>query len=80
MNNTAYIALGSNIGDRAAYIHAALDAMNSYLTVEETSHLYETDPMLVTDQPLFLNAVCKVTTRPDAAGFAAGAQADRRST
>ena len=62
MNNTAYIALGSNIGDRAAYIHAALDGMNSYLAVEETSHLYETDPMLVTDQPLFLNAVCKVTT------------------
>ena len=62
MNHTAYIALGSNIGSRAAYLHAALDAISSYSTVEETSHLYETIPMLVTDQPLFLNAVCKVST------------------
>lgn len=62
MPHTAYIALGSNIGNRAGYLHAALDAMSSYLTVEDTSHLYETVPMLVTEQPLFLNAVCKVTT------------------
>ena len=59
---TAFIALGSNIGSRAAYLHAALDDMSSYLTIVETSHLYETIPMLVTDQPLFLNAVCKVST------------------
>ncbi len=63
MNHTAYIALGSNIGDRVAYLHTALDALSSYSTVLETSHLYETDPMLVTDQPLFLNAVCKVSTQ-----------------
>lgn len=62
MNHTAYIALGSNIGDRVAYLHTALDALSSYSTVLETSHLYETDPMLVTDQPLFLNAACKVST------------------
>ena len=36
--------------------------MSSYLTIVDTSHLYETIPMLVTDQPLFLNAVCKVST------------------
>ncbi len=63
MNHTAYIALGSNIGDRVAYLHTALNALSSYSTVLETSHLYETDPMLVTDQPLFLNAVCKVSTQ-----------------
>ena len=63
MTNRVYIALGSNIGDRAAHLHAGLDAMASYLEVEETSHLYETLPMLVTDQPLFLNAVCRGTTR-----------------
>ena len=62
MSHTAFIALGSNIGNRAGYLHAALDSMRSYLTIVETSHLYETDPMLVTDQPLFLNAVCKVST------------------
>lgn len=62
MSHTAFIALGSNIGIRTAYLHAALDDMTSYLNVVETSHLYETIPMLVTDQPLFLNAVCRVTT------------------
>ncbi len=62
MPHTAYIALGSNIGNRAGYLHAALDAMSSYLTVVDTSSLYETVPMLVTEQPLFLNGVCKVTT------------------
>jgi len=63
MSHTAYIALGSNIGNRADYLHTALDAISSYAAVLETSHLYETVPMLVTDQPLFLNAVCKVSTR-----------------
>ena len=63
MSHTAFIALGSNIGNRAGYLHTALDAMSSYLTIVDTSHLYETVPMLVTDQPLFLNAVCKVSTR-----------------
>ncbi len=62
MTNTVYIALGGNIGDRAAFIHAALDALNAYVSVEETSHLYETQPMHVTDQPLFLNAVCRGAT------------------
>lgn len=62
MSHSAYIALGSNIGDRVGHIHNALDHLSSYATVVETSHLYETDPMLVTDQPLFLNAACKVTT------------------
>ncbi|MDE0076864.1 MAG: 2-amino-4-hydroxy-6-hydroxymethyldihydropteridine diphosphokinase [Caldilineaceae bacterium] len=62
MSHTAFIALGSNIGNRAANLHAALKEMSSYLNVFETSHLYETIPMLVTDQPLFLNAVCSVST------------------
>ena len=63
MPHTVFIALGSNLGNRAGHLHAALDAMSSYLTIVETSHLYETDPILVTDQPLFLNAVCKASTR-----------------
>ncbi len=62
MSHTVFIALGSNIGNRADYLHTALDAMSSYAAIVETSHLYETVPILVTDQPLFLNAVCKVST------------------
>lgn len=63
MPHSSFIALGSNIGNRAGYLHAALNEMSSYVTIVETSHLYETIPMLVTDQPLFLNAVCKVSTQ-----------------
>ncbi len=62
MTHRVYIGLGSNIGNRAGYLHDALDAMAPFMAVEETSHLYETIPMLMTDQPLFLNAVCKATT------------------
>lgn len=62
MIHTVYIALGSNIGNRAGHLHDALDAMAPFVALAETSHLYETIPMLVTEQPLFLNAVCKGTT------------------
>ncbi len=62
MSHSAFIALGSNVGNRAEHLHRALDAMSAYAAIEETSHLYETVPMLVTEQPLFLNAVCKVST------------------
>lgn len=62
MSHSAFIALGSNVGNRAGHLHRALDAMSAYAAIEETSHLYETVPMLVTEQPLFLNAVCKVST------------------
>ena len=76
---TVYIALGSNVGDRAAHIGAALDAMAGYLTVGETSHLYETDPMLVTDQPRFLNAVCRAArVEARSAGSLACGKAHRR--
>ncbi|MEM7533314.1 MAG: dihydropteroate synthase [Chloroflexota bacterium] len=60
--HTAIIALGSNIGDRAAIIHAGLEAMRSYATIDETSFLYETPAAYLTDQPDFLNAVCRIHT------------------
>lgn len=61
--HTAILALGSNLGDRAAHLHTALREMRAYLTVEAASFLYETPPAYVTDQPKFLNAVCRVTTQ-----------------
>lgn len=64
----AYIALGSNLGDRAGTLRAARDTIAS---LEETrlldwSGLYETAPVGVVDQPEFLNAACSVVTRLDA--------------
>ena len=63
MEHVAYIALGSNLGDRAAHIHAALDDLATYARVEATSFLYDTPPAYVLDQPRFLNAACKVRTQ-----------------
>ncbi|KAJ2721889.1 trifunctional dihydropteroate synthetase [Coemansia sp. Benny D115] len=63
--HSAYIALGTNIGDRLANLHRALVHLNNDLPksfVVETSFLYETAPMYVTDQPAFLNGACLVKT------------------
>jgi dihydropteroate synthase/2-amino-4-hydroxy-6-hydroxymethyldihydropteridine diphosphokinase len=61
-HHTVYLALGSNLGDRAAHLRRALHEVAAYATVTATSMLYETPPAYVTDQPKFLNAVCRITT------------------
>ncbi|RUS23549.1 hypothetical protein BC938DRAFT_474968 [Jimgerdemannia flammicorona] len=63
----AYIALGSNMGDSPANIARALRLLEERCEcrVVDTSFLYETPPMYVTDQPAFLNAACKVLTSLD---------------
>mmetsp|Transcript_20856 Transcript_20856/g.45136 ORF Transcript_20856/g.45136 Transcript_20856/m.45136 type:complete len:540 (+) Transcript_20856:159-1778(+) len=60
--HSVYIALGSNMGDRASAILEALHELKALGTVACTSHLYETAPMYHADQPSFLNAVCKFET------------------
>ncbi len=65
MTTRAYIALGSNQGDRQAYLASALDALRSLpgVTHVETSPTYETDPVGgPAGQGRFLNAVAAVTT------------------
>ncbi|KAI9248531.1 Dihydropteroate synthase-like protein [Phascolomyces articulosus] len=61
---TAYIALGSNVGDRVKNLYTALDMLESDCSsvVLDTSFLYETPPMYYTEQPAFLNAACKIAT------------------
>ncbi|KAJ1948188.1 trifunctional dihydropteroate synthetase, partial [Linderina pennispora] len=61
----AYIALGTNVGDRLANLHKALLHLAALpeSRLVETSFLYETAPMYVADQPAFLNAACRLTTR-----------------
>ena len=54
---TVYIALGSNLGDRAAHLHAALDRLGERIAVTAVSQLYETDPVGYAAQGPFLNAV-----------------------
>ena len=57
--NAAYIALGSNLGDRATNLRRALRALGAEMTVEAASPWYETEPAYVLDQPRFYNLVCR---------------------
>ncbi|CAG8584868.1 11842_t:CDS:2 [Acaulospora morrowiae] len=61
----AFIGLGSNMGDRCANINEALRQIEESCNCKilDTSFLYETSPMYITDQPKFLNATCKVATK-----------------
>ncbi|MDR1988694.1 MAG: 2-amino-4-hydroxy-6-hydroxymethyldihydropteridine diphosphokinase [Acidobacteriaceae bacterium] len=66
MNNPVpvAIALGSNLGDRAAHLDAALAQLSSVLDHLTASSRFETDPVGVTgEQPRFLNAAAIGTTR-----------------
>ena len=54
---TAYIALGSNLGDRLANLRSAAEQLRKLGTIAACSSVYETEPREYTDQPWFLNAV-----------------------
>ncbi|RMY35292.1 hypothetical protein D0866_04697 [Hortaea werneckii] len=62
-NDSVYVALGSNVGDRLEAIEAACRAIDEDqdMHVLRTSALYETEPMYVEDQERFLNGVCEVS-------------------
>jgi len=59
---TVYLGLGANVGDRLANLRMALVRLQTLARLEAVSSLYETQPQGVSDQPLFFNAVCRVTT------------------
>jgi 2-amino-4-hydroxy-6-hydroxymethyldihydropteridine diphosphokinase len=60
---TAYLALGSNIGDREANLREALARLEAAdVRVTRKSSIYETEPRYVRDQPEFLNAVVEAET------------------
>jgi len=59
---TAYLGLGSNLGDREANIKSALKMLGQEARILKVSSLYETDPVGYKDQPWFLNCVCAVET------------------
>ena len=59
----AGIGLGSNLGDPAANVRAAIDALSEVGTVTSRSQLYRTKPWGRTDQPDFCNAAAIVETQ-----------------
>ncbi|WP_168123478.1 2-amino-4-hydroxy-6-hydroxymethyldihydropteridine diphosphokinase [Paenibacillus sp. HB172176] len=62
--STAYIALGSNMGDREELLLQAIGLIDGEpgIEVERVSGIYETDPVGYTDQPAFLNMVLAART------------------
>jgi len=60
----AYLALGSNLGDRLAHLQRAVDALaaGAGVTVVSVSRVYETAPVGGPPQDAYLNAVVAVDT------------------
>ena len=57
-----YLGLGSNLGDRDANIRRALELLAKRMVLEETSSLYDTEPIGHENQPRFLNCACGART------------------
>lgn len=64
MKNEAYVAIGSNMGNREDYLIKAVQKLNLHpsIGVVNFSSIYETDPIGYTDQAEFLNMVIKLNT------------------
>ena len=60
---TAYLGLGSNLGDRRQNLAQAIELISQQVKIKQLSSIYETEPEGYTQQPLFLNAACQVSTR-----------------
>jgi 2-amino-4-hydroxy-6-hydroxymethyldihydropteridine diphosphokinase len=58
----AYLALGTNLGDRLDNLRRALAALPPDFDVQAVSRVYETEPAYVEDQPRFYNIVCRAAT------------------
>ena len=72
---TAYLALGSNAGDRAAHIEAALGLLaDAGVVVRRRSALYETEPVGTNSQRWFVNCVVEVETELMPLGLLRAAQ------
>ncbi|MXX64932.1 MAG: 2-amino-4-hydroxy-6-hydroxymethyldihydropteridine diphosphokinase [Acidimicrobiia bacterium] len=65
----AAIALGSNRGDRSAHLLKALEGIKSLGRLMACSDVYETEPIGLTEQNAFFNAVVLVETRLAPAGL-----------
>ena len=70
-----YLSLGSNLGDRAANLRAAISNLSDLGAVTKVSSFYETEPMEFREQPWFLNCVLEMKTDLPAVDFLAAIQA-----
>jgi len=60
---TAYLALGSNVGDKLNNIQTAVaEILRIPAKIIEMSHIFETEPVGIKDQPMFLNCCIEIET------------------
>lgn len=58
-----FLLLGSNLGDRQAYLHQAIEHIETYIaTIVNRSSVYETQSWGKTDEPDYLNQVVQLKT------------------
>jgi 2-amino-4-hydroxy-6-hydroxymethyldihydropteridine diphosphokinase len=62
VSELAYLSLGSNLGDRAANLRAAIAELELAGRIRAVSGFYETQPVDVPNQPWFLNCVIVIET------------------
>lgn len=76
MKHLAYLSIGGNMGDRLAYLQAALEKLDSHKDCQLglVSSIYETPAWGKTDQADFLNLACQVYTDLSAKDFLAFCQ------
>lgn len=65
MTETAYVALGSNMGDAVNNIQTAIEALDSVpgIKVDKISHIYETKPWGYDNQNNFRNACVRLDVK-----------------
>jgi 2-amino-4-hydroxy-6-hydroxymethyldihydropteridine diphosphokinase len=64
VKRTGYLGLGSNVGDAAAHLRAAIELLEAEgIEVDAVSSTYVTEPVgEILDQPDFLNAAARIRT------------------
>src|SRR5712692_576450 len=63
---TAYLSLGSNVGEREKNLRVAIDELpHAGVAIAKVSSFYETEPVDFLDQPWFLNCVVEAETHFD---------------
>ena len=59
---TAYLGMGTNIGDRRQNLREGLAGLGEFATIQAVSSVYETEPVGFREQPDFWNLVARATT------------------
>jgi 2-amino-4-hydroxy-6-hydroxymethyldihydropteridine diphosphokinase len=58
-----YLGLGSNLGDRMDNLSSAVERLSQKVNIKNLSSVYESEPLYIKEQPLFLNTVLSADTK-----------------